>query len=87
MARHKQLIRRTARVYPILGAVIFISILLLLRQYSGLVSIQVTLTAILMYVGLAYIYHHFDKTLTAEVIVEYVLLGLLIVVILQSYLL
>lgn len=85
--KHQHLAKRTIQIYPILGAALFIGLLLLVKHYSGLVSIQLVLIAILFYVGLAYVYHHFDKTLTVEVIVEYILLGLLIVIILQSYLL
>jgi hypothetical protein len=83
----KNIVKRLVHFYPVLGAVVFGVVLWSIRQYSGAVSIQLTLTAILGYIGLAYVYHHFDKTLTLEVIVEYILLGLLIVVILESYLL
>lgn len=47
------------------------------RSSQGL-QLQVIFIAAVLYVSIALIHHYFDKTLTLEVIIEYILIALLV---------
>lgn len=59
-------------------------VILLFYKFNPKVSMQLVTIGALIYVVSALIHHHFDKTLTLEVIIEYVLLASLIIIIILS---
>lgn len=69
----------------VLLGVFFVGLFVIFKSYSAAFNFQLALLMVLLYVGFAYLYHHFDKTLTAQVIIEYILLGVLVLLILQSF--
>lgn len=50
------------------------------------IQIQIVISSAIIYVAMALFTHHYDKSLTFEIIVEYILLALLVVVLLSGQL-
>lgn len=69
----------------LLLGMLFLGLFVVYKSYSATFNFQLVMLMTIFYVGLAYLYHHFDKTLTTQVIIEYVLLGALVLLILQSF--
>ena len=69
-------------IYVGLSPVLF-SLLLLYRNQQ-MVVLSLTILAAILYVIVALLHHYWDKTLTVEVTLEYVLTAVLAIVILQS---
>ncbi len=66
-------------------ATLFIVLMFMFRD-STRVQMEIVAIGALIYVGIAFIHHHLDKTLTFEVIVEYILIAALTLIILQQFL-
>ena len=66
-------------------AIICICLMYLLRG-SALLQFEVVVIAGLSYLSIALVHHHFSKSLTLELIIEYILIAILALVILQSLL-
>lgn len=58
--------------------------LLVWERGNSVVEFELVIVASIFYLSLAFIHHHFDKTLTFEVIIEYILIDLLALIILQG---
>lgn len=61
-------------------------LLILLRGRSNL-QFLVVMISVVIYLFISLIHHHFDKSLTFEVLVEYILIAVLTLIILQGILL
>ncbi len=68
-----------------LGVLVFGAVLLL-GQFSVKLNLQILIIALMLYLIGAFIHHHNDKSLTFEVMIEYILLGTLVLIIAQSFL-
>lgn len=68
-----------------LGVLIFGAVLLL-GQFSVKLNLQILIIALMLYLIGAFIHHHNDKSLTFEVMIEYILLATLVLIIAQSFL-
>ncbi len=54
--------------------------LLFVFRGQGLIEFEILTGAVILYIGWALIHHHFDKSLTVEVIIEYILIAALILI-------
>lgn len=77
------------RIKPIriitLSAPLFVLALFLFR-YSTQAQFGVLIVAAVVYLGTAVLHHRKDKTLTFEIIIEYVLIAALALLMIQSFL-
>lgn len=60
--------------------------LILFRNFEQSSKMLLITCAILIYVALALLHHYFDKSLKVEIVIEYVLIGALALMIIQSLL-
>ncbi len=81
----QEIAKKILKSYSVIGAGAFLLILFWLRDNSALLSFKILMSAVIMYVGFGILFHRHDKTLTPEVAVEYILLGLLILMIVYSF--
>jgi len=66
-------------------SVVLLGFLVVLRNQTRL-QFEVMLGAALVYLGLSFAHHHNDKSLTIEVMLEYILIAALSLIILQQFL-
>ncbi len=66
-------------------ALIFLAVMFYFKDDSK-IQIQIVVASAIVYVATALCTHHFDKSLTFEIIVEYILLALLVLVLLSGQL-
>lgn len=83
----KKVYRVTENLNYIFLIVVAILILLTIffKDQPGL-QFQILVTGAILYVSMALAYHHLDKSLTFEVLLEYILIGSLAIIILLSQL-
>lgn len=67
-----------------LPASLILLVLVLIFGNQIKLQFEVIVLAAMLYVGLALVHHHFDKSLTFETIVEYILIATLAVIIVVS---
>jgi hypothetical protein len=63
-----------------------LAILLLLFRGQSKLQFEVVCAGALIYLGISLSHHHFDRSLTMEVMLEYILIDALSLVILQQFL-
>ncbi len=61
--------------------------LLYLFQGQAIIQVQLVVCAAIIYVALALLHHYKDKTLTAEIIIEYILIAIFAVILISGFLL
>ncbi len=66
------------------GATPLFLVVLYYTRYLPQLQLKVLLIASLFYLALAFMYHQKDKTLTFEIIIEYILIAALALVIVQG---
>lgn len=66
------------------GFILLIPLLMLYRN-SFVSTFSLLITAALIYLIWAYLYHHLDKSLNSMIILEYVLTALLVIIILTGF--
>ncbi len=66
-------------------AIIFLGLLYLFRSNS-LYQVELIIASSIAYITIALLHHHLDKSLTLEIIIEYILIAILVVIILQGQL-
>lgn len=64
----------------------FIVLLIGLQHFVPTINASLIVACLLLYLTFALLHHHFDKSLKLELIIEYVLLGILILIIVQTLL-
>lgn len=64
-------------------AIIGIILIFILRG-NGLLQFQIATMLAISYITVALIHHYFDKSLTLEVVIEYILIALFSIILLQS---
>ena len=82
---HHQISRSANKVVIVSLVIIAILLIFSVRNSSGLGAI-ILMTATVIYLAWALIFHHLDKSLTLETFLEYVLTALLAVVLLIGFL-
>ena len=66
-------------------ALVFLVSLYFFRA-NAIYQVEVIIGAAITYITVALLHHHFDKSLTLEIIIEYILIAILVVIILQGQL-
>ncbi len=66
-------------------ALVFLVIMFYFKE-DPKIQIQIVVASAVLYVAMALAHHKFDKSLTFEIIVEYILLALLVVILLSGQL-
>lgn len=83
---NKTLIKKISPIWiSILSTPFFIGLLIIFR-FSSQRQMQVLITASIMYVITAILHHFQNKTLTNEIIIEYILIAVLALLLLQGLL-
>ncbi len=72
--------------YAFIPIGLFSVMLILLFKGNANLQLQILIFSAVSYVGLAIFHHHQDKSLTLEIIVEYILIAALIIIVLQGQL-
>lgn len=65
---------------------VFIVIMVMLKKLNPVVNITLVITCLFFYIIFALLHHHFDRSLKLELVIEYVLLGILILIMMQTLL-
>lgn len=82
----KTLIKKISPVWIlILSIPVFVGLLIIFR-FSSQKQMQVLIAASILYVATAILHHFQDKTLTKEIIMEYILIAVLALLLLQGLL-
>lgn len=71
-------------LYIILAALLLVGLIAFNNQ--SMLQFEIIILAAITYVTLALAHHHFDKSLTLETFIEYILIALFIVIIVQGQL-
>lgn len=79
----KKLYQNILEVYYVPLALVFLVIMYYFKDNRKM-QIQIVVVAAIIYVSLALIHHRLDKSLTPKTIIEYILLAVLIVILLQG---
>lgn len=83
---NESLIKKISPIWIlILSTPIFIG-LLIISRFSKNMQFQVLLVISVVYVSIAVLHHFQDKTLTMEIIIEYILIAVLALLLLQGLL-
>ena len=69
-----------------LPLVVVLVVLVLIFRGHSLIQFELVTLGVILYVSTALLHHHFDKSLTVEVILEYILIAALVLIILQGLL-
>lgn len=69
----------------LISCLIFLWIMYIFRE-SSLIQLEIVILTITFYLISSFFYHHLDKSLTLEIMIEYILIGLLSLIILQGIL-
>lgn len=81
----KKLHQNILEIYYIPLALAFLVVMYYFRDNRNL-QIQIVILSAIIYVSLALLHHRLDKSLTPKTMIEYILLGLLILILLQGQL-
>lgn len=68
-----------------LNGFILIALLFILNKYSLPLKFSVLITACLIYLIWAYLYHNLDKSINTMMILEYVLFATLVIILLTGF--
>lgn len=66
-------------------AIVFLGLIYISKD-NPKIQLQVVIAAAISYVAIALLHHHIDKSLTFEIIIEYILIAVLALIILQGQL-
>lgn len=77
---------RMSLSYLYMPLVLVFLISLYFFRASAIYQVEVIIGAAITYVTIALLHHHLDKSLTLEIIIEYILIAILVVIILQGQL-
>lgn len=64
---------------------VFLAVMFYFKD-SQKIQLEIIIASAIIYVAMALAHHHFDKSLTFEIIVEYILLALLVIILLSGQL-
>ncbi|MDO8486488.1 MAG: hypothetical protein Q7S77_02230 [Candidatus Staskawiczbacteria bacterium] len=81
----RELLKINTMWVSILSIPFFVGLLIIFR-FSPERQLQVLITASIVYVATAILHHFQDKTLTMEIIIEYILIAVLALLLLQGLL-
>lgn len=80
----KRLLKKADHMWVFLFSTPFFLVGLWMARYSPSVQIKLLIVAALFYLALALMHHQKDKTLTFEIVIEYILIAALALIVLQG---
>ncbi|MBI3485339.1 hypothetical protein HY025_00170 [Candidatus Daviesbacteria bacterium] len=80
---YKKIIKKSLVYFYFVLSILLLSLVVLL-QNSPHLQIDIVMLSAIIYITIAMLHHYFDKSLTLEVIIEYILMAALVIIILQG---
>lgn len=81
---HLKIIKRLNLIWLVMLSVPLFLTALYLARFSPRIQLEIFIGAVLTYLITAIIHHQLDKSLTLEIVVEYILIAILTLVVFQS---